>query len=107
MSYDIRLEIDTGGPHPAAVTEYRNPTYNLAEMFAAALRTKSIRDLEGKTGAETAQQLREAVDDMRARPEHFEQFNPPNGWGDYDGAVETLEWMLGAALSHPKATWRI
>jgi hypothetical protein len=107
MSYDMRLVIDTGGEYPACVTgDYRNPTYNLAPMFQRALGCP-LRDLDGMTGAQAAPIVATGLERMRVDKAGHEALNPPNGWGDYDGAVETLEWLHGACLAHPKATVRV
>lgn len=106
MSYDIQLVIDTGGEHPAAVTECISPTYNLFSMFAEALGF-GIRELEGQQAVETVAPLRAAIAAMEDRPDHFKTFNPPKKWGSYEGALEALRTMLGWALAHPKAKWQI
>ena len=36
---------------------------------------------------------------LRSEPERFQSLNPPNGWGDYDGFVESLESLLAACLN--------
>jgi len=106
MSYDIQLVIDTGGERPASVTECKSPTYNLAPMFAKAL-GHSIRDLAGQQAGEVIGTLRDAIAAMEDRPADFKKLNPENGWGSYEGALETLRWLLAECLQHPKATVEI
>ena len=103
MSYDVRLSIDTGGERPATVSEWRDPTYNLAEMFAAALGCE-LCDLAGKTGAECVPLIRKAITAMQDDPSKFKALNPPNGWGDYADALSFFNLFLDDCLSHPKAT---
>lgn len=106
MSYDIQLVIDTGGEYPAAVTECRSPTYNLALMFAKAL-GHPIRDLAGQQAAAIIPTLRDAIAAMEDRPADFKKLDPENGWGSYEGALETLRWLLAECLQHPKAMVQI
>ena len=47
--------------------------------------------------------------DLLARPDFFKQFNPDNGWGDYDGLVSFVERYLAACREYPDAevsAWR-
>lgn len=106
MSYDIRLVIDTGGEHPAPVTECKSPTYNLSEMFEEALGCP-IRELSGQKAADVIPLLEKATIAMRKAPAKFKKLNPPNGWGSYEGALESLCWLLEVCQEHPKATVEI
>ena len=106
MSYDIRLVIDTGGEFPASVTETQSPTYNLSEMFKLAL-GKPIRELDGQLASDVIPVLRTAIAAMEDKPATFNKLNPPNGWGDYGGALNSLRWLLEQCLQHPKATVQI
>ena len=47
--------------------------------------------------------LRKAIDDMRADPKRFEQYEPPNGWGSYDGLLSWLGRYLQACEHWPDA----
>ena len=48
--------------------------------------------------------LASGLENLKRQPEHFKQFNPENGWGDYDGLVRFIEEYLFACISHPDAT---
>jgi hypothetical protein len=100
------MEIDVGAGNTSVVSDWREPTYNLYEMFKAAL-GRPIKDLEGMTGAEAEPILVGAVTAMIADPPKFKALNPPNGWGDYEGGKSTLEWMLEASRFAPLARWKI
>lgn len=106
MSYDVWLEVDTGGEHPHRISEYFEPTYNLAPMFALALGI-GLRDLTGKTGAEAQPILRRGIAAMEADPAPFEALNPSNGWGSYAGALKFLKLFLAECEAHPKAVVHI
>lgn len=102
MSYDIRLVINTGGKHPAAVTECKSPTYNLCVMFKEALGCP-IRELDGRVAGDIVQRLKTATAEMKKYPDKFRDLNPPNGWGNYEGALESLCWLLEVCQKHPLA----
>lgn len=99
MSYDVWLEIDTGGPEPATVGNY---TSNVAPMWAGAL-GHSLRDLHHQECSVALDRLRAAVRVMEAEPDRFRAMNPANGWGDYEGALGYLRDLAAACAAHPKA----
>ena len=103
MSYDLCLRIDTGAKYPPRVTETRCPTYNLYDMFALAL-GRPIRDLDGMLAADAVPILKKATASMKKAPAKFKRLNPVNGWGSYEGALESLCWLLEVCQEHPKAT---
>ena len=43
---------------------------------------------------------------LKADPIYFKQFNPDNGWGDYEGLVEFTENYLQACKDNPEAIVR-
>lgn len=50
--------------------------------------------------------LRAGLLALRDDPEHFKTFNPPNGWGDYDGLVRFVSEYLAACEANPECTVR-
>jgi len=106
VSYDVHLEIDTGGEHPAYVTENQSPTYNLGPMFCEALGAP-LRSLDGKLASEALPIVSAALVAMAADPAKFKALNPSNGWGDFDGAINFLRWLQSECSAHPKATVRV
>lgn len=106
MSYDIWLEIDTGGPEPATVDEVGNYTSNVSGMWKDAL-GRSLGDYHGAPCVEAAGPLRSGIDRMRADPARYQAMNPANGWGNYQGALAYLERLYQGCCNHPKATIRI
>ena len=56
VSYDVSLEIDTGGEYPAAVgCDNHNCTYNVAKMFHLAFTgDKGLYAIEDLTAADAA-----------------------------------------------------
>lgn len=47
--------------------------------------------------------LDEAFNILLADPEKFKQYNPPNGWGDYDGLVNFVYRYRNACWDNPDA----
>jgi hypothetical protein len=47
--------------------------------------------------------LKSGIEMMRAEPERFKQFNPKNGWGNYDEFLSWLDDLLAACIAHPQA----
>jgi hypothetical protein len=106
VSYDIALylQVDTGGPEPVdyCAADIGNYTANVSGMWADALGHR-LADLKGRTAGDCIDTLRRAVADMENRPEHYQAMNPPNGWGNYDGALAYLRQLHDACCAHPKA----
>lgn len=64
-----------------------------------------------ENGFETAGQivphLQEALKDLKARPEHYRQYDASNGWGTYPDFVKFVENVLSACEENPDASIRV
>jgi hypothetical protein len=88
----------------------QNITHNLGKMASAAGVYEHLwrpDELGVKTAAELIAPLRKGLDDLLARPGHFMQFNPDNGWGSYEGLVQFVEQYLRACEENPDAEVRV
>lgn len=47
--------------------------------------------------------IEKGLGDMKAKPDHYEQFNSPNGWGLYENFVPWVENYLEALKRNPNA----
>ena len=47
--------------------------------------------------------LEKGLEDLEMRPEHFEKFDSPNGWGTYINFVPFVSDYLDACKEYPKA----
>jgi len=47
--------------------------------------------------------LENGLTDLIHRPDYFKQFEPDNGWGDYDGLVDFVKNALAACHDNPDA----
>ena len=96
MSYDIRYGVESRYPDLSGdsmvvigAPEYDSPTYNLREMFVACM------DWDYKQGfwypmAEVLPKIERGVRELTEHRERYLRYNPPNGWGSLDGALECL-----------------
>ena len=107
MSYDISLRIDTGGETMATVEDIGNYTANVSGMWHKAMVEKSMADLDGMLAHDAIPYLQRGVISMILNPSEFRAMEPPNGWGDYSGALEYLRGLLDACSRHPRATIRV
>jgi hypothetical protein len=110
MSYDIWLEIDAGGAEPVSVFDVGNYTGNVSPMWYKALGF-SLGDLHGKLAGDCIEVLERALAHMKdpANLDEYLAMNPPNGWGNYEGAFGYLATLLEGCRICPKATihiWR-
>lgn len=110
MSYDISLymTVDTGGSQPVEIclADIGNYTSNVSRMWHEALGHR-LADLDGRRAWNVTTDLQRAVLDMEMHPSVYRAMNPPNGWGDYDGALDYLRRLRDACIAHPKATIHI
>lgn len=98
MSYDVSLEIETGGDSSAQVF-WRNMTSNVAPMWRKA--GADIADMDGRTAAECAPILAAAVTAMETDPAAYKLMDPPNGWGSYETCLDFLRSIHAACVEHP------
>lgn len=47
--------------------------------------------------------VEKGLEDMKAKPKHYEKFNSPNGWGMYHNFVPWIEEYLKALKEFPEA----
>lgn len=104
MSYDIYLEIDTGGAEPALLTDW-NFTSNVSRMWRAA--GADLAEFDGKTAGDCLPTLEAAVAEMEAHPAKYEAMDSPNGWGTYEHLMPRLDVLAEQFRAHPKATVRV
>lgn len=106
MSFDVYLEIDTGGEYTATVADVGNITYNVNPMFHEAL-GYGLRQTDGRNAGELLPELRKGIADMQDRPAVCTAMNPENGWGNAQVTLEYLQGFAAACAAHPKATVRV
>lgn len=84
-----------------------NITHNLNTMAEAAGIYKHLwrpDEIGIKQAWELVDPLEAGLEYLKADPEKFKAFNPPNGWGNYEGLIRFVESYLHACKQHPAAT---
>lgn len=121
MSYDIDLEIDTGGPERHIVQEF-NITYNVAAMLNRALdgwpgnkypgtqsEVHSFQHLHGwKAGAAYVPLLIAYyfLTDPNNETE-LRSLEPTNNWGTLEQLITFLDLLLESLKAHPKTSLNV
>lgn len=101
MSLDITLMVTK----PVEVHN-TNITHNLGRMAEAANLYKPLwrpEELCIQWAYELTPLLEEGIALLESDPEQFQQYNPENGWGSYDGFVAALKTLLQACQENPDA----
>ena len=84
-----------------------NITHNLGKM-ATELGVYALIWRHEESGVESAACLlgpvAAAIDELRTRPEHYDQFDAANGWGTRVHMMKFLQEIQSAAREHPDAT---
>lgn len=94
MSYDMQIG-----------DEDFNYTYNVSNMWYAALPEKGICTHYGMTGAQAEVPLLLIYNYMVMHRKELEKFNPSNGWGDYYGALKFVHNLIAASLRNQNEVW--
>lgn len=104
MSYDGWIEVAVPDrDEPLVCANFGNYTSNVSRMWGWALSLvcetpMRLADTEGWSCEKAAPILAKAVAVMEAERPRMEAWNPENGWGDFNGALEYLR--NAAELSH-------
>jgi hypothetical protein len=104
MSYDVCLEIDTGGPEPVAVADW-NYTSNCAPMWRKA--GADLREFDGQQASDCLPVLNTAITRMAVDRATYEAMEPSNGWGTYNTVLPALRALSSELAAHPEATVRV
>ncbi len=84
----------------------QNITHNLGKMAAEAgiyYHLWRPEEINITKASELIEPLTNGLEDMKTRPEFYEQFNASNGWGLYIHFVPWIEKYLNACIEHPDA----
>lgn len=104
MSLDVYLErVQMTEVYEANITHNLGRMAEEAGIYMHIWRPEEIGIIKAE---ELIEPLQKALDDMKARPERYEQFNAPNGWGMYKNFVPWLEKYMAACRAFPDANVR-
>ena len=93
MSYDIEISVKVDGLDQYAMIdcpEYGSPTYNLGRMFRACMEWDYSQGEYYKC-SEIIDKVEKGIRELKTNRKAYEKYNPSNGWGDIDSAIEDLE----------------
>lgn len=105
MSYDVSIQV-AAGPDVEVEAFWRNYTSNTSRMWTHAL-GRSLREFDKAPASEAAGPLAVGVRKMEYDPVFYRQWEPDNGWGDYDGALAFLRAVAGACAAMPLGVLRV
>jgi hypothetical protein len=87
-----------------------NITHNLNKMASESGLYQALwrpEELGVVTAWELIPYLREGLKNLKSDPEHYEQFNPPNGWGSYNDLVRFTEQYLESCMKYPDSQVKV
>lgn len=110
MSWGVDITVDHQDGYTTTVEVVSGHTYNLTPMWRKALPSLLIngttRDLHGLKCSDIAAALSLGLLDAERNRATYEDLNPPNGWGDYEGFAEILGRLAHLAHQHPRGVLR-
>lgn len=107
MSLDVYLHV----VKPVEVHN-TNITHNLGKMAKEAGIYEALwrpEEIGVQWAYELAPLLRDGIERLEAEPIFFQQFNPENGWGSYEGLLQAVKNLYAACMENPDANvsvWR-
>jgi hypothetical protein len=111
----MSLDVDLMVTQPVSVYS-GNITHNLNSMAAAVVLSNGLTlyqilwrpDEHGlKFASEISELLDEGWNILLSDPEKYEKYNPPNGWGSYEGLVDFVYKYRNACWDNPDAELRV
>jgi hypothetical protein len=106
MSWGVDIQIDHADGYTTVIEVVDGHTYNLTPMWRKAGVFDTSRDLDGRSAGMLAPVLSAALIDAVRNRSAYEELNPANGWGDYDGFLEILTRFTQLAWEHPTGKLR-
>lgn len=100
MSLDVYL---TKAVYSANITHNLNNMAEAAGIYMALWRPE---DMGYGRAEDLIEPLSEGLIKLLADPDYYKQFNPPNGWGSYEGLVEFVTEYLEACKQNREARIR-
>lgn len=101
MSLDVYLTDGDNEVYGANITHNLNAMADAAGIYRHLWRPEEIAVTKAE---QLIAPLTDGLVKLKADPDHFEQFNAPNGWGLYKHFVPFVEKYLAACIKNPGAT---
>lgn len=105
MSLSLDLKDPTATYNTASLYE-TNITHNLRDMADKAGIYYALwrpEEIQAKYAKDIIKIVESGLEDLKARPEYFKQFDSPNGWGVYENFVPFVEEYLEALKKYPES----
>lgn len=105
MSYDLRIAVKIEGLDKfadIAIPEYDSPTYNLRDMFAACM-DWNYKQGEYYPCSDVLPKIERGITELIIKPKQYDKYNPSNGWGSREGAIEVLESLRTCILEEAES----
>ena len=92
MSYDLRLCVKTERGNFVLTyvqPEYASPTYNLGKIFRESMGWDFEQGKEYRVD-NVINKIVKGIGELTYFPERYKKYEPDNGWGSVEGALEDL-----------------
>lgn len=97
----VVFEYESDEVYHANITHNLNIMANHAGLYTYLWRPDEI----GITKAsELIDPLKVGLEELKSKPDVYKQYNPSNGWGNYEGLVRFVENYLAACIENQDAT---
>jgi hypothetical protein len=106
---EMSLDVYLNAVRTTCVFE-KNITHNLGTMAEEAGLYDYLWEPENVGivyAAQLIEPLSTGLELLKSDPGRFREFDPPNGWGDYDGLINFVDSYLKACIENPDATIEI
>ena len=106
MSYDIRLNVKVegwDGYAVVAIPEKDSPTYNVGDIFRKSMDWDFDTSVVEENGeyhkcyykvSDVLGNIERGVHELQFNPKKYKRYEPSNGWGSVESALEDLESLL-------------
>jgi hypothetical protein len=102
ITHNLNKMADEAGIYNALWRPYQlKPEYNIPEDDLQA--EYKFEEANPVRAHEIIDIIEKGLEDMKARPKHYEKFNSSNGWGMYHNFVPWIEEYLKALKEFPEA----
>ena len=96
----VTIETREGELYSANITHNLTTMADQAGVYQALWRPEEINATKAR---DLIEPLTKGLELLRNDPDLFKRFNPPNGWGTYEGLVDFVEGYLLACTAFPSA----
>lgn len=86
--------------------ELGNQTYNHGRIWGESMGVDHFRKFKNEKAKELILPLKLGLARIDCDPEYYAKFEPANGWGSVEQAVEYMRKVLQACIEHPELYYR-